>query len=270
MIDPGEVDTPGPLDEHPSRRRPVALVVGARHGIGLATSRTLASTGHRVMLADQSTDISRARDTLAAEGADVGAVIVDVRDRASVSAAVEATTSHYGALDVVVNCAAAPRQAGPVLDIDERRWDETFAVNVRGGLTLIQVAAKEMLRDGVRGSIVCVASNAGLRPVEGRADYAVSKAAVIALTRAAALELAPFGVRVNCVAPGPTATENARAVELAMTPDERAAAEALKASIPFGVADAEAIGDAIAFLASPSAAHITGQTLLVDGGLLLR
>lgn len=235
-----------------SAEREVAYVTGAAQGIGLATARRLAEDGFRVVAMDRAADrLTVAVATLADSGLDVVAAVADVCDRASVAAAL----ASQGRVDVMV-CAAGIYNDARFLDLDEAAFRAMLDVNVVGTFIPAQEAARRMQAGG---RIVTISSRGAIGGTRF-AHYVASKAAVVGLTRAMAMELREARIAVNSVAPGFTDTPMTRSAPAEMF----AAWEALE---PAGKAAAPAeIAHAIAFFASPGTRFITGQTLFVDGG----
>ncbi len=240
-----------------------ALVTGASRGIGRQAALTLGEAGARVVLA------ARTKEELAAVAAaaraagapEAVAVPTDVTDEAAVEAAVAAAVAATGRLDVVVNLAGGSRFAAPVAATRTPGWDKAVAVNLRS-VFLTSRAALPYLPRG--GSIVNVASIAAFRSSPGLAAYGAAKAAVVAFTRTLAVEAAPLGVRVNCLAPGWVRTELTRAL---WSDPERS--RAIEAQIPLGRwADPEDLAGPLLLLASDAGGYLTGMTLVADGGLL--
>jgi len=249
----------------------VALVTGASYGIGYAIATALSERGAAVMLTDVQDRVRESAEALSASGARAQGRIVDVEDAASVEAGVQAAVEAFGRLDILVTNAAKPRTARTILEMTSADWDGPMAVNVRGALYCIQAAARQMIVQGDGGRIVTIGSTAGLKPYKRRAHYCSSKAALIQLTKVAALELAEHGVTVNCVCPGQTLTENLVRMTDGAGLNSTEAEEMRKrqATIPLGVNDASDIAAMVAHFASPTARKLTGQVIAVDGGGLL-
>ncbi|VEG58564.1 dehydrogenase [Mycolicibacterium aurum] len=228
-----------------------ALVTGGTAGIGLASARALAEAGASVIITGR--DPEKGADAAAELGARVRFVAADMADRHSVD-----QLAHQGVIDILVNNAASFPGAMTV-DQDVESFERTFATNVRGVYFLVAALAPGMIARR-RGAIVNVTSMVAGKGVAGASTYSSSKAAVESLTRTWAAEFGPHGVRVNNVAPGPTATEGV-AAEWGEVNEE------LGRALPLGrTADPREIADAVLFLASPRASFITGTTLHVDGG----
>ena len=235
------------------------LVTGAARGIGAAVARRCALEGARVAVLDRLVEPGRA---LAAElGGEF--VAVDLADPADCVAATGTAVQRLGGVDLLVNNAGILRFAA-LLDISAADWDEMFAVNARAMLLTIQVAARAMIAAGRPGRIVNLASMAAKSGGAGHAHYTASKAAVAALTRAAALELGPHGITVNCLCPGYVLTEMGAATR---TTADVAAWSALS---PLGRLGTEAdVAGVVAFLAGPDGGYLTGQSINVTGGMIM-
>lgn len=245
----------------------VALVTGAGAGIGAATARALAADGFTVAVSDLD---ARAAVAVAAELPGALAVGLDVTSRASIEAAAEAARD-LGPLEVWVSCAGVSTMA-PFIELSEQEIDSCLAVNTRGVILCGQVAGRILIEQGTPGAIVNVASMASKRgAVPYLAHYVASKFAVLGLTQAMAVELAPHGIRVNCVCPGYVETpmqerELQWEARLGRMTVEEVRSSYLR-DTPLGrLQSPEDVADAIAFLAGPRAAAITGEALSVNGG----
>ncbi|MFD6426397.1 2,3-dihydro-2,3-dihydroxybenzoate dehydrogenase [Streptomyces sp. NPDC060198] len=257
----------------------LALVTGAGRGIGEAVVTALVEHGARVVATDIAPD---GIEALARKyGSRVVARPLDVTDADAVEAAVEEVEQAIGPVEFAVNVAGVLRGAD-VLDTSDAHWAATFAVNVDGVFHLSRSVARRMAARG-RGGIVTVASNAAGIPRAGMAAYAASKAASAMFTKCLGLEMAPHGVRCNSVCPGSTMTDMQRGMWADLGPGDpesmAAAADrvvagdlaAYRTGIPLGrIADPADIADAVTFLLSDRARHITMQDLYVDGGATLR
>ena len=245
-----------------SRAR-VAIVTGATEGIGLAVSRQLAGEGVRLVLVARRPGPGAALvEELGAESACF--VAGDAGDPATAAAAVRAAQERFGGLDVLVNNAGLDLSGVPLLETTFADARRIFDVNVFGCLQMLQAAAGAMRGHG--GSIVNVTSRTALIGLPGSTVYGASKGALESLTRGAAIELAPYGIRVNAVAPGLTETPMV-ATWLAEQDDPAGFRERVTAGIPQKrLATPEDVATAICYLASDAAASITGASLSVDGG----
>jgi NAD(P)-dependent dehydrogenase (short-subunit alcohol dehydrogenase family) len=240
-----------------------ALVTGASRGIGRQAALTLAAAGAAVVLAARSKeDLAEVAAAARRAGApDAIVAVADVLDEEAVQAAVAAAVDATGRLDVVVNVAGGQGFTAYVADTRTEGWDKVLGLNLRSVFVGCK-AAMAHLPPG--GSIVNVASIAGFTASPGLAAYGAAKAGVVALTRTLAVEAAPQGVRVNCLAPGWVRTELTRRMW-----SDPETSRALVAQIPMGRwADVEELAGPLLLLASDAGSYITGATLVVDGGLL--
>jgi NAD(P)-dependent dehydrogenase (short-subunit alcohol dehydrogenase family) len=241
-----------------------ALVTGATSGIGRATALRFAEEGARVALVGR--DVGHLKEVaaeVAARGGEAVEIQADVTDESDARRAVETAVQHLGGIDVLVN-AAGILASGTVETTPLAAWDAMMNVNLRSVFHLMQLAAPHLEKR--HGNVVNVSSVTGLRAFPGVLAYCVSKAGVDQLTRCAALELAPKGVRVNAVNPGVVVTEVHKRGGMG---EEQYAAflEHSKTTHPLGrVGAAAEVADLILFLASDRAAWITGATYSIDGG----
>jgi NAD(P)-dependent dehydrogenase (short-subunit alcohol dehydrogenase family) len=228
-----------------------AWVTGGATGIGRATTLLLARAGAQVVSLD-----------LTAEAADpaIRGDVLDVRDSAAVERLAHDLESKNLAPDILVNAAGITRDA-VVWKLEDERWDDVIDVNLTGAFRMTRACAPGMRRRG-RGAIVNIASVNGLRGKFGQSNYAASKGGLIAFTRAVATELARDHIRVNAVAPGFIETP------MTATLPEDVRRKAVDAALMHRLGQPEEIASAVLFLVSPLAAFITGQVLIVDGGLL--
>ena len=242
----------------------VALVTGAAGGIGRCISARLAAAGAALALVDIDRDGAEA--LLAELGAKGVAVAADLSAPEDVGAAVAAAEKQLGPLDILVNNAGISGVGPPKATVDTplEEWEKTLAINVTAPFLFCQAVVPGMVARG-RGSIVNIASMAGILCLPGRVSYAASKAALISLTKTLAVECGPSGVRLNAVCPGWVDTPFI-AARLAQ-PELKAQAEAM---VPIGrVATPDEIADVVLFLLSPAARYMTGAAVAVDGGMSL-
>ena len=240
-----------------------ALVTGASRGIGRAVAAVLAREGWAVCvnyLERRDAAESLVRE-LRAQGRAAMAFQADIADRESADACVRAASEELGPVELLVNNAGISRQ-GLFQDLDDAAWDRLLAVNLTGPRNAVLAVLPHMLSEK-RGRVVNISSMWGLRGASCEAAYAATKAGVIGLTRSLALELAPSGIRVNCVAPGCVETDMVRV----LGEDTR---RMLAEETPLGrLGRPEDVAEAVAFLASEKAAFITGQVLAADGGFVV-
>jgi NAD(P)-dependent dehydrogenase (short-subunit alcohol dehydrogenase family) len=241
-----------------------AIVTGASSGIGRAAALKLATDGYSILAVGRDkAALDRVCAEVAASGGKAQPFVADVTSSEGPAAVVAAATKAFDGVDALVN-AAGIIASGGVAETSDEAWDTMLGINVRAPFRLIREAAPALVAR--KGSVVNVSSVAGPRAFPGVAAYCVSKAAVDQLTRVAALDLAPKGVRVNAVNPGVVVTNLHRRSGM----DESKYAEFLersKTTHPLGrVGTPEEIAGVIAFLVSPASGWITGETVAIDGG----
>jgi NAD(P)-dependent dehydrogenase (short-subunit alcohol dehydrogenase family) len=252
---------------HREQEGRVALVTGASYGLGRAITEELLTRGAKVMLTDISDRVVGTAEELRAQGHDVDHTFIDVTDRASVRAAVEATVAKFGRIDVMVNNAGWSKKLNFIRDITAEEWDVYMNINVRGNLFTIQEAAEAFIAAGTPGRIILIGSTAAVKPYKRATAYCTSKGAIPMLAKAAALELGEHGITVNVVSPGPTVTEtNLAHATGAIDPQHGEEKRRREAMIPLGKNDPVDIATAVAFFASPEARKTTGQMIVVEGG----
>lgn len=245
--------------------RPVAIVTGAGGGIGAATVRRLIADGWRVAAVDLATE---GTDALVTElGDDVFAIKGDVSSAEGARAYVSAALDHFGRLDALHNNAGIEGKASPIQDQDPDLFMKVLQINAGGEFYGMQAVLPHLYAQG-HGAIVNTASQAGLEGVPGLSPYGASKHAVVGLTRTAAAEAGPHGVRVNAIAPGQIATRMMDSLEDQWDADSaQEAHDALVATIPLGrYGKPEEMADAVAWLLSENASFINGAVLTADGG----
>lgn len=245
----------------------VALVTGASSGIGLATARAFASQGASVALAD--IDAAKLRivsDELAAAGHHVVGVVCDIADEDQVASLVERTVATFGRVDMAFNNAGIMIPPADAADETAERFDRVNAINLRGVWACMKHELHQMRAQG-SGAIVNCSSLGGLVGLPGRASYHATKHGVIGLTKSAALEYAPRGIRINAVCPGPIETPMVDDM-IANGEFDRAEAESAQ---PIGrLGRADEIASTVLWLCSPASSFVLGVALPVDGGYTAR
>ena len=247
--------------------KPTVLITGAGIGIGAATSRAFAAAGQRVIVTDvlEGEGHSVAHEIRKA-GGEAEYHHLDVTRTGEVETVVTGVEERYGPIDTVVANAGILRRV-PLDRLDDEQWDHTLDVNLKGIMRVCRAAAPGMRRAG-KGSMIALSSIMGVAyGAEGSVHYSAAKAGVVGLVRGLAVELARDGVRVNGIAPGYIRTAQSLSEEHSSGPEGLAR---VAEYIPLGrVGDPEDIADVAVFLASDAARYLTGQVLVVDGGLLV-
>jgi len=236
-----------------------ALVTGSTRGIGRAIAQSLRDAGARVAIVGR--DQARAEAVAAEVGNGAQGFACDVSDLAQVNALVEAVEKAFGGIDILVNNAGLTRD-NIMLRLKDDDWDAVIDANLRSAFATTRAAVRGMMKKRW-GRIINIASVVGIIGNKGQSNYAASKAGLIGLTKSVAKEFASRGVLANVVAPGFIETD----MTAAMTPEARAT---MSAQIPLErLGSPEDIANVVTFLASDRAAYITGQVLVVDGGLVM-
>jgi 3-oxoacyl-[acyl-carrier protein] reductase len=237
----------------------VALVTGSTRGIGRDIAQTLAECGARVAVTGR--DLARAEEAAAAIGAGAGGFAADMADSAAVAKLVGDVEERIGPIDILVNNAGLTRD-NIVVRLKDEDWDEVLNANLRGAFVATRAASRGMMKRRW-GRIINISSVVGLMGNKGQANYAASKAGLIALTKSVAKELGSRNVLVNAIAPGFIETEMTES----MTADARSG---LTAMIPLErLGKPRDVSAMVAFLASEQASYITGQVFVIDGGMVM-
>ena len=236
-----------------------AVVTGSTRGIGRAVAEALAASGARVAV------VGREKEKASAVAAEIGkgasGFACDVSDTSAVAQLVADVEKEFGGIDILVNNAGITRD-NLVMRLKDDDWDQVMNANLRGAFAAIRAVSRGMMKKRA-GRIINMASVVGLNGNKGQANYAASKAGLIALTKSVAKELGSRNILVNAIAPGFIETE----MTDAMTPEARAV---LNGIIPLErLGKTSDIASAVVFLASDHASYITGQVLVVDGGMVM-
>ncbi|WP_427869958.1 SDR family NAD(P)-dependent oxidoreductase [Leucobacter luti] len=245
----------------------VALVTGATSGIGVEIAGQLAERGFRVAVSGRSEE--RGREVAERLGERVTFVRADLTEPGAPARLVADTVAALGRLDVAVNNAAIDH-TNDLLEVGEDEIRTTFETNTFAAMNLLIAAARQMREQGEGGAIINITSRLASIGVPTMGIYSASKGAMLAFTKAAAIDLAPFNIRVNAVAPGMTRTPLYQEW-LEGLPDPDAEAAKVAAAIPLGrIAEPADVAAVVAFLASPEAAYLTGTSIPVEGGYLAK
>ena len=245
-----------------------ALITGAARGIGLAFAKAYVAEGARVAIGD--IDIDRARIAATEIGNSAIAVQMDVTDQSGIDAGVKETIKAFGQIDILINNAAI-FTAAPVAEITWQDYQRVFDINVSGTLFTMQAVANHMIKRGIKGRIINMASQAGRRGESLVSVYCASKAAVISLTQSAGLNLIQHGINVNAISPGVVDGEHWDGVDAFFAKYEGKSPGQKKkevaAAVPFGrMGTADDLTGMAVFLASDGASYVVAQTYNVDGG----
>ena len=240
----------------------VVVVTGGSRGIGFAIASLLAEDGAAVVVSGRDADrLARASKEIEALGGTVLGVVADAVSRQDADRLVDAARERFGRIDILVNNAGITRD-GLLVRMKDADWDEVIEVNLRGAFLMMRAVSKTMVRQK-SGRIINIASTAGAMGNAGQVNYSAAKAGLIGMTKAAARELAHWGILVNAVAPGLIETD----MLAAMSAEAR---EALLAQVPLRrIGTGRDVAEMVRFLAGDGAAYVTGQVFHVNGGLYM-
>jgi NAD(P)-dependent dehydrogenase (short-subunit alcohol dehydrogenase family) len=247
-----------------NRDRRVGLITGASQGLGAAIALRLARDGYDLVLTELTPEpLAHVRVAVESAGARAVPVVLDVRSQASVERAVQEAEQAFGRVDALVNNAGVTLRC-PALEVGRDEWQAVIDVNLAGAFFMSQQFARRLIARKQAGCIVSLASTHGVVALAERSTYGISKAAIIHMTRVLAYEWAQHDIRVNAIAPGTIETPS-RAAYFEANPGTR---ETLLRRVPLGrFGSQDDVAGAVSYLASADAGYITGQTLLLDGGL---
>jgi NAD(P)-dependent dehydrogenase (short-subunit alcohol dehydrogenase family) len=244
----------------------VAIVTGASRGIGEGIAIAFAQAGAKVVLASRKLeDLSRVAEKIQAGGGDAVAMAAHTGKTEDVQKLVVGAVERFGKVDVLVNNAATNPYFGPLIDTPDAAWEKTFEVNVKGYFTAAREVIRHLRSRNAKGSIVNMASVAGIRAAPFQGCYGMTKAAVVSMTQTLAQEVGPAGIRVNAIAPGLVDTKFAAAIVKNDTLRQHVVART-----PLGrhAEPSEIVGAAL-YLASDASSYVNGHTLVVDGGMTI-
>ena len=240
----------------------IALVTGASRGIGQSISMILAQNGaHVVCVSRNINDVQSVADKITHQKFNASAASCDISDSNNVTELVKDIIEKHGRIDILINNAGITRD-NLLMRMSEDDWNEVINVNLKAAFTAIKAASRSMIKQR-SGRIINISSVVGLMGNAGQANYAASKAGLIGMTKSVAREFASRGITANCIAPGYVETEMTNKLTDKVK-------SSLNEQIPLGrIGNVEDIAYAVAFLASDEASYITGQTLAVDGGMVM-
>ncbi len=248
----------------------VAIVTGGGRGIGKAVAQGLAGAGARVAITSRKmNDLEATAAEISTLGGEAFPVQAHLGKMEEINRMVRTVMDRFGRIDILVNNAGTSPAMGTVLDSDERLWETIMNLNLKGLYFTSQAVARIMKKQG-HGKINNIASIDGFKPEPGASLYSVSKAGVRMVTRAFALELAPFNIQVNTIAPGPISTKMLDSHWFHLPPEEaKKQKEAMAKMMPMGrIGEPEEIAGAAIYLASDASSFTTGAEIVIDGGIL--
>jgi len=247
-----------------------AIVTGGSRGIGKAIALGLAKAGAKVVITSRKiNDLEATAAEIKAFGGEAIPLQAHLGKMEEIDKMVSTVMDKFDRIDILVNSAGASPAMGTVLDSDERLWETIMNLNLRGLYFTSQAIAKVMKKQG-GGKIINIASIDGFKPESGVSVYSISKAGVRMITRAFALELAPFNIQVNTIAPGPISTKMLNSHWFHLPPEEaKKEKEALAKMTPMGrIGEPDEIAGAAIYLASDASSYTTGTEIVIDGGIL--
>jgi len=244
----------------------VAIVSGASRGIGEAIALAFADAGASVVVSSRKLEgVEPVAEKIRSRGQQALALSAHVGHPDQCRTLIGRSVERFGQVDVLVNCAGTNPYFGPMIGIDEGQYLKTFEVNLRGAVEATRAFAQHVIERQSKGSVISIASIAGLRAAPLQGVYGMTKAAMISMTQTLAIELGPSSIRVNAIAPGLIETRLASA--LTSSPD---LVERVTSRTGLGrIGQPEELAGAALFLASDAASYVTGHTLVVDGGLTI-
>lgn len=241
----------------------IALITGASRGIGEEIAMTLSENGaHCILVSRKIEGLEAVVKNIENAGGSAEAIACNMGELAQIQALMDQVKEKHGRLDILVNNAAANPYFGEMINAEEWAWDKTNDVNLKGPFFMSQLGARLMKETG--GAIVNVSSINGIRPAQMQGIYSITKAALIAMTKAFAKELAPYGIRVNALLPGLTETKFSSAIT-----ENKEVEKAVVSMIPLKrMASASEMSGAVLYLVSDTASFTTGSMIVCDGGML--
>ncbi len=244
----------------------VAIVTGASRGIGASIASHMAAEGAKVVLVSRKIEgLEGVASEIRGNGGEALPIACHVGHRSQREDMLDQVLKSYGQVDVLVNNAATNPHFGPMLTIDEGAWDKTFEVNVKGYFGMIQLVASHLQQRSAQGSLINVASVAGLRAAPMQGVYAMTKAAVISMTKTLAMELGGAGIRVNAIAPGLVETKFAQV----LVDSDEIRGSIVNRTAAGRVGQPKDIAGGAVFLASDESDYLTGDVMVIDGGWTL-